>query len=210
MTSIKYFKGHNFILRFFSSIFEFLTCNSEIGPVASYTAPIYKSCSFFSNISLDPTDRFLLSGSSLGQALIWDTSTHENSGAYELPVCAQLEVSKVAWANGTRGSLNAQLACISDDKTFSLFDWGLDDSVGIKRPKLCEGETRERIHRNDPIIESEQPQINSNSSSNSPSIPVTPRKKIQTTPLTRTPQSANKSILDFFAPSPRVDPNFSQ
>lgn len=202
----------NHVKIYFSSIFEFLTCNSEIGPVASYTAPVYKSCSFFSSISLDPTDRFLLSGSSSGQALIWDTSSHENYGTYELPVCAQLEVSKVAWANGTRGSLDAQFACISDDKTFSLFDWGLDDSVGIKRPKLCEGETRarERIHRDDLIIESKQPQIISYSPSNSSSIPVTPRKKNQMMPLIRTPQSANKSILDFFVPSPRVDPNFSQ
>lgn len=197
------------------SIFEFLTCNSDIGPVASYTAPAYKSCSFFSNISLDPTDRFLLSGSSLGQALIWDTAAHENSGAYEFPVCAQLEVSKVAWATGTRGSLEAQLACISDDKTFSLFDWGLGNERirgDLKRPKLCEGETREKIHRDDPIpiiLEPKQAQISSNASSNSASIPVTPRKKIQTPSLVRTPQSANKSILDFFAPSPRVDPNFS-
>lgn len=193
-----------------------MTYNSEIGPVASYTAPTFKSCSFFSSISLDPTDRFLLSGSSSGQALIWDTSLErDNSGAFELPVCAQLEVSKVAWATGTRGTLNAQLACISDDKTFSLFDWGLknghEDSndFRIKRPKLCEGVTRENIHREDPITELEEPQIISNSSSNSTSIPATPRKKVQQAPI-RTPQSENKSILDFFARSPRVDPNFTQ
>lgn len=182
-----------------------MTCNSEVGPVASYTAPAYKSCSFFSNISLDPSDQFLLSGSATGQALIWDTSTHKNSGAFELPVCAQLEVSKVAWASGTKGSLDAQLACISDDKTFSLFNWGLEeqhryDSNGLKRPKLCDGITREYIHRDDPIFEPQIPQI----ISNPPSIPTTPRKKIQVAPV-RTPQSANKSILDFFARSPRVD-----
>jgi hypothetical protein len=193
-----------------------LTCNSEIGPVASYTAPAFKSCAFYSNISLDPSDRYLLSGSASGQAVIWDTSsTHDNSGAFELPVCAQMEVQKVAWATGTRGSLNAQLACIGDDKTFSIFDWGLhgrdEDSTefGIKRPKLCEGVTREKIYREDPIAEPEEPQIISNSSSNSTSIPETPRKKVQQAPI-RTPQSANKSILDFFARSPRVDPNFTQ
>jgi WD40 repeat protein len=183
--------------------------------VASYTAPVYKSCSFFSSICLDPTDRFLLTGSSLGQALIWDTSAHENFGACELPVSAQLEVSKVAWATGTRGSLDAQLACISDDKTFSVFDWGLEHfhaDFNFKRPKMCKGGTRERIHRDDPISisETEQAQITSNSSSNPASIQATPRKKIQFPTIVRTPQSTNKSILDFFSPSPRVDPNFSQ
>ena len=180
--------------------------------MASYTAPVYKSCSFFSNISLDPTDRFLLSGSSSGQALIWDTSTaEENCGAFELPVCAQLEVSKVAWATGKGESQKAQLACISDDKTFSVFDWGLgnfDDN--FKRPKACEGETREKIHSEDPILESEEIKEISNSSSHPPSIPSTPRKKIQNPSFVRTPQSANKSILDFFALSPRINPNFSQ
>lgn len=133
----------------------------------------------------------------------------DNCGAFELPVCAQLEVSKVAWASASRGSLDAKFACISDDKTFSLFDWGLDkndDLNQFRRPKLCEGETREQIHRDDPIVEPEITQIISNSSSNSSSLPVTPRKKVQIASV-RTPQSANKSILDFFTRSPRIDSN---
>ncbi len=188
------------------NIFEFLTNNPELGPVASYSAPNYNSCSFFSNLSIDPTDRFLLSGSSSGQAYIWDT--FKEDGAFELPVCAQLEVSKTGWAGGKKGSLDAQIACISDDLTFSLFNWNLNDANGsFKRPKqILEVSSREIIHKEDPI---EQENItisnpNSNISSAIPSIPVTPIRKQQSRLALISPNSANKSILDFFSRSPRV------
>ena len=196
------------------NVFEFLTNNSEIGPIASYTAPGFASCSFFSNLSIDPSDRFLLTGSSNGQAFIWDTSNHSTS-AFELPVCAQLEVSKTAWAGGKRGSLEAQIACISDDSTFSLFNWELkaeidEEFVGIKRSKeLNESLTscpfKEIIHKED------EPNLGISSEaqiSNHSSVPSTPIRK-RSAPNsssngTSTPNSLNKSILDFFSRSPRV------
>ena len=192
------------------NIFEFLTNNSELGPVASYTASGFTSCSFFSNLSIDPSDRFLLSGSSNGQAFIWDTVNHDNC-AYELPICAQLEVSKTAWAGGTKGSLDAQIACISDDLTFSLFNWNLEDETdglsvdsGIKRVKRLPDPTpKEIIHKADEPTESQEI-INT---SNPPSVPSTPvRKKpaLLSAVNTPSPNSANKSILDFFSRSPRV------
>ena len=198
-----------------------MTNNAENGPVASYTAPGFNSCSFFSNLSIDPSDRFLLSGSSNGQAYIWDTLSHpeSDSKAFELPVFAQLEVSKTAWAGGRKGSLDAQIACISDDLTFSLFNWNLRDEQDskqniTKRPKVFEGRNfREIIYRNEPLIKQEeetvpikinQGQISSNVSS---SIPVTPIRKRPSAGIIGTPpNSANKSILDFFSRSPRVEP----
>lgn len=193
-----------------------MTCNSEIGPVASYTAPGFNSCSFFSNLSIDPTDKYLLSGSSRGQAYIWDTSRHNTDAAFELPVCAQLEVSKTAWALDRKGSLDAQIACISDDLTFSLFNWKLeeenDKALSIKRPDQLTEQGREIIHREDPLMEDDLPVLNqiaaSNVSSTFASMPVTPvRKKPQTGIIaTPPPNSANKSILDFFTRSPRVEP----
>ena len=204
------------------NIFEFVTNNSELGPIASYTAPGFTSCSFFSNLSIDPSDRFLLTGSSNGQAFIWDT-THDSSGtaAYELPVCAQLEVSKSAWANGKKGSLDAQIACISDDLTFSLFNWGLnvdadhdEGSIRIKRAtELIDQSTssipfKEIIHKE---VEPNMENLNNDTqSSNVPSIPSTPIRKRPTAIAvsnginTQSPNSANKSILDFFPRSPHV------
>lgn len=200
-----------------------MTCNSEVGPVASYTAPGFNSCSFFSNLSIDPTDRYLLSGSSLGQAFIWDTSRDSNESAFELPVSAQLEVSKTAWAADRKGSLDSQIACISDDLTFSLFNWKLEEedeqSESFKRPKELTEPGREVIYREDPLIDENETldsnmqsviKINSNSSSHLASIPGTPvRKKPQPAIFVSTPppNSANKSILDFFTRSPRVEPN---
>ena len=206
------------------NIYEFLTNNPEIGPVASYTAPGYNSCSFFSNLSIDPTDRFILSGSSSGQAFIWDTMSKDC--VFELPVCAQLEVSKTAWAGGKRGSLEAQIACISDDLTFSLFNWNLDTSqepeaLSIKTAKRHSGlNFRESIQRDDNPLENEDdipslpPTAGTLASSSlpvstCPSFPLTPiRKQSQQRFLNigTPPNSANKSILDFFSRSPRIEP----
>ena len=215
------------------SVFEFITSNSEAGPVASYTAPGFNSCSFFSNLSIDPTDRFLLSGSSNGQAYIWDTLIENNSaeteypgGIFELPVCAQLEVSKTAWVSGKRGSLEAQIACISDDLTFSLFNWNLQENLNfrnLKRPKELFTEGREEIHLFDSSVTEELHSLKETTRiQSSPSIsnatgsnqifsipPVTPiRKKSSTSNnfnlIGTPPSSANKSILDFFTRSPRI------
>lgn len=181
-----------------------MTCNNEIGPIASYTAEGFTSCSFFSNLTIDPTDRFILSGSSGGQAFVWDTHFGSNA-AYQLPVCAQLEVSKTAWKRGS--SLASQIACISDDSTFTLFDWGLDSDESydsnsrhsIKRSRAIEGLNREAIQYEHVDIENNL--AYSAPSSKNPSVPSTPiRKSTNQTSIIRTPTSANKSILDFFSP----------
>lgn len=226
------------ILQSLFSIFEFITCNSDFGPVASYTAPGFNSCSFFSNLSIDPTDRFLLSGSSNGQAYIWDTldlaeitdgiNNKAGSCVFELPVYAQLEVSKTAWVNCKRGSLEAQIACISDDLTFSLFNWNLPENEEnssknlnfIKRPRELSAEGREKIYQdhlvetdgtlpitpNYELVTTQAPSV----SGQMFSFPIAPNTPIRNKPTTSLnligtpPNSANKSILDFFTRSPRI------
>jgi denticleless len=191
------------------SIFEFLTSNCDIGPVASYTASGFNSRSFFSNLSLDPSDKYILSGSSNGQAYVWDTvSSCNNAAVYELPVCAQLEVSKTAWISGSNGSLGSQIACISDDLSFSLFNWDIRDhfleTSTIKRPiEVCSG-GKEQIYSGDcERVQSTASSVNGSCSTQT-SLPVTPvRKRPFTNAFVSTPPSANKSILDFFNPSPR-------
>lgn len=157
--------------------------------MAEYTAPTFTSCSFYSNLSIDPSDRYLLSGSADGNAYIWNTRGQE---CYQLPVSAQLEVSKSKWI-GT--GQQVKIACISDDMTFSIFDWGLECSDG-KYAKQLDREGRQEI-------DYETIQMQSSTLLSSFSLPATPKKSAPFQSVQSSPFNQNKSILDFFPRSPR-------
>lgn len=158
--------------------------------MAEYTTPGFTSCSFYSNLTIDPTDRYLVSGSADGNAYIWNTRGRE---CHQLPVAAQLEVSKCKWIGDGQQS---KIACISDDMTFSIFDWGLDANDG-KYSKLLDVDCRN-------LIDFETTQLQSSTLLSSHSLPGTPKKSAFSNSVQSSPfNNQNKSILDFFSRSPR-------
>lgn len=192
------------------NIYEFVSDRGETGPVASYTAPGYTSCSFFSNVTVDPTDRFLLSGSADGNAYLWNMDCDDAARVFRLPVSAQLEVSKTAWAAG-RGPYEATIGCISDDLSVSLFQWGRDvdessRSESVRRPVSLPHAGRESlVHEASDVVSRETAPANAKPPRDclSPSTPV--KRTDRTASLPQSPQTpANKSILDFFPRSPRL------
>lgn len=170
------------------SVNEFLTCLSEYGPVATYSAPNFTSPSFFSNLTVDPSDRFLLSGSGNGSAFVWDTQG--TGSCVRLPVGLQSEVAKTAWITSAYGQ--NQIACICDDVAFSLFNWepsSTDSRTGQSCAQFVTANGRSVPDRSadaDPVL---------------PSLPSTP-KKPEMPPNRSSP--LNKSILEYFPRSPRL------
>jgi WD40 repeat protein len=184
------------------SIFEFLTCNYA-SPVAFYSSENFKSCSFFSNIALDPTDKFLLAGSADGNGYVWDTSWSA-SAAFKVPIQSQLEVSKVVWKGST-------IASISDDLTVSFFKQQMPDCS--RSSELVNGARTGCYSVVDSFADIDSSCLLQAVKSNplakrqaDLSLPVTPIKRSHSS---QTPSSSlaspvvNKSILEFFPKSPR-------
>lgn len=153
--------------------------------MATYSAPQFTSPSFFSNLTVDPSDRFLLSGTANGSAFIWDT--RGEGECVRLPVGSESEVAKTAWIQTPQGG--NQIACICDDVAFSLFNWQLDD----EQPEVKHAEW---LRAGKQVIDRalfEQPTL---------SMPSTPKKLEAPSSLRSSPM--NKSILEYFPRSPRL------
>ena len=174
------------------SVYEFLTVRAA-GPVAAYASPHYTCGSFFSNVTVCPEDRFLLTGSADGNAYAWDT--RDSGTCFCVPVRAPLEVSKTAWAG-------PRIACISDDLTVSLFRRAPGDGgrhvarVPGSRVALADEGAGAHVGAAAPTCAPEAPGP----------LPCTPPRKraapgsLLASPLGTPP---NRTILDFFARTPR-------
>jgi WD40 repeat protein len=131
-------------------------------------------------LTVDPSDRFLLSGAANGNAFIWDTFA--GGDCVRLPVGSEGEVTRTAW-------IGNQIACICDDLPFSLFNWQLhDDNLDNAKRAQWLGPGRQAID----CTYTAQPEL---------SLPATPKKA---EPLSFRSSPLNKSILEYFPPSPRL------
>ena len=158
--------------------------------MATYSSPSFSSPSFFSNLTVDPSDRFLLSGGANGNAFIWDT--FGAGDCVRLSVGMESEVAKTAWITDRLG--RNQIACICDDVAFSLFNWSADEQERESgKGAQFVGQGRQIVDKSS--AEPTPPTL--------PSAPKTPRKSdVLSSSIRSSP--VNKSILEYFPPSPRL------